>query len=142
MALLSLTYVSFATRDMTKDDIEDILRTSRKNNQTQNITGMLLYRNRYFIQALEGEEDAVTALYKRIEQDDRHNNVLMVSQNRIDERNFGEWSMGFKNLDDIDANAIEGYTDFLERPFDADALTQNPSQAKTLLNAFRSGANF
>ncbi len=142
MSLLSLIYVSLAERDMTKDDIEDILHTSRENNQKRGITGMLLYRNRYFIQVLEGEADEVMALYDHIEKDDRHRNVLLVGKNHINERSFGEWSMGFKNLDEINVDELEGYTDFLERPFNPEELASDPSQAKTLLNAFRSGTNF
>ncbi len=138
MTLQSLTYVSSATREMTEEDIKDILNVSRRNNQALNITGMLLYRNGYFIQALEGEEENVMALYNRIEQDPRHKNTLVVSTEAIDERVFNDWSMGFKNLDNINPDELDGYTDFLQRPFGMDELSQKPSKVKTLLSAFRS----
>ncbi len=141
MALQSLTYVSSATRDMTEQDIKDILHTSRRNNQARNITGMLLYRNGYFIQALEGEEEDVMELYHRIEQDPRHKNALVVSTDPIEERVFNDWSMGFKNLDNINPDELEGYTDFLQRPFGIEELSRKPSKVKTLLSAFRSSGS-
>jgi len=142
MTLVSLTYVSFATREMGEDDLKDILAASRRNNPKQDITGMLLYRDRYFIQALEGEDRDVTALYKKIEKDPRHSNVLLVGKDEINERSFGDWSMGFKNLDDMDAEQLDGYSNYLNEPFNPNDLAENPSRAKTLLNVFRSGTNF
>ena len=40
MTLISLVYVSYATRKMSQDDLRAILETSHKNNRAHNITGV------------------------------------------------------------------------------------------------------
>jgi tRNA U34 5-methylaminomethyl-2-thiouridine-forming methyltransferase MnmC len=126
MALIELAYVSIETRPMSPQDLMDILEIARKKNKELDITGMLLYRDGYFIQALEGEEAAVTELYNTIAQDDRHTRVLIIEKASIESRSFGEWSMGFQNLNEMNPSEIEGYTDYLDNP---DDLMQKPSQA-------------
>lgn len=142
MSLISLTYVSFASRDMTEDDLKDILTKARDKNGRLGITGLLLYRDRYFIQALEGEEDVVTELYDVIAEDPRHGHVLTVGKDQIEKRAFGSWEMGFKNLDSTDLSHLEGYSSYLDEPFDESTFVADPSRAKHFLNLFRSGANY
>jgi hypothetical protein len=126
---------------MTGEDITDILTTARKFNASQEITGMLLYRTGYFIQALEGEADRVKALYEKIANDPRHKNVLLIYNNPIQKRAFGDWSMGFKNLADVDADKLEGYTDFLEQPI-TQKLIGDPSRAKSFLELFKEEVSY
>lgn len=142
MALITLTYVSVASRKMTHQDILDILEVSRENNSAHNITGMLLYRDNYFIQALEGDESDVMPLYRKIEQDDRHRHVLLVSTEQISERSFADWSMGFHRLDNEDVKNLDGYTDFLDQSFDINDVHDTSSRAVAFLNLFRSGVNY
>lgn len=140
--LISLVYVSYERYPMTNDDLVAILSEAKTHNSTENITGMLLYRNGYFIQALEGEDEKVTALYNLIARDERHKNVLLVEKNPITERSFGEWTMGFRNLDDVDPNEFPGFTDFLSRPVEDTYFTENSSRARELLNTFREEVNY
>jgi len=84
MGLISLVYVSFANLDMSEDELRDILTKARENNQKLELTGMLLYRNGFFIQALEGEEEVVTALYEKIKQDPRHRSILQIHKDHLD----------------------------------------------------------
>ncbi len=142
MSLVSLTYVSFASRDMTEDDLTDILTKAREKNSRLDITGLLLYRDRYFIQALEGEQDVVEELYGVIAKDPRHGHVLTVSKDQVDERAFGSWEMGFKNLDGADLSHLDGYSAYLDEPFDQHTFVNNPNRAKHFLNLFRSGAAY
>lgn len=141
MGLISLIYVSIETRPMTPQDITAILEKAREFNAKENITGMLLYRNGYFIQALEGEEDRVRALYDKIKRDERHANVLMIYDKPIQERSFGNWSMGFRDLDGLDPSTLEGYTDFLNEPMNPN-LVGNSSRAKSFLELFREQATY
>lgn len=136
MALISLTYVSFEAYPMTEADLLKILDTAHQFNPTQNITGMLLFRNGYFIQALEGEETAVDTLYEKIAADPRHRNVMLVAREATTKRSFGNWAMGFKNLHDLDLSQHEDYIDLLKQPFDDHFFAENPSRAKTLLKLF------
>jgi len=142
MALISLAYVSASSRDITEEDIAQILESSRRNNKQDNITGMLLYRSGYFIQALEGEEKKVIALYNKIAEDERHRNVLTVHKQKISERTFSDWSMGFNNLDNIDTSKLDGYTDFLNQPFEENNLNKSGKRAIALLELFKEGSNY
>lgn len=141
MALISLVYVSLGTDNLTEADLRDILSKSRKNNRQHNITGMLLYRDGFFIQALEGEEEDVNALFDKIIGDKRHRNVVLVYKNAILMRTFGSWSMGFNKITDNDVIEIEGFTTFLEDP-NAEFFTDQPSRAATLLDTFKNRTYF
>jgi hypothetical protein len=46
--MIQITYLSSATRAMSQDDLEDILKTARETNARLGITGMLLYGNKTF----------------------------------------------------------------------------------------------
>lgn len=135
MGLVSLVYVSFASNNMDESSLHEILRVSRENNQAAGLTGMLLYHNRLFIQALEGEESLVDPLFRKICKDPRHRNVVKIFKENIRERSFGDWAMGFNTLDKSDVQDIEGYTDFLAKP-NAEFFTSAPSSAKLLLRSF------
>ena len=75
-----------------------ILEQSRRNNAQFGITGVLLYVRGSIIQVLEGEKEPLEALYKRIEQDQRHKNISRVLNRPITERLFSQWSMGYETL--------------------------------------------
>ncbi len=142
MSLISLTYVSSEARPMTDDDLMAILNTARNFNPTKDITGLLLYRKGYFIQALEGEEADVTALFEKIKQDPRHTKVLCVSQEPIDRRSFQQWSMGFQNLDKLDPAFYNAHRDLLEATFTEDFYAKAPTRAERLLHLFVEETNY
>lgn len=141
MGLITLVYVSFATQPLDDAALKDILAIARKNNQELNITGMLLYRDSFFIQALEGEESVVNALYDKISHDPRHKGVLKVYSNAIPKRSFTTWAMGFNKLSDTAPEGIEGYTDFLSNPNTA-FFTDQPDRAQVLLRSFQEHTYF
>lgn len=97
--MLRMLYVSGASAPMSDADIQDILAASRRNNQRDGITGMLLWADGVFIQVLEGEPQMVRSVYRRIQADDRHRNLMLVLEQEADNRMFSQWSMGFKQLD-------------------------------------------
>jgi hypothetical protein len=134
--LTNLIYASSATQDMSNDDLLKLLTKSRENNGRLNITGILLYRGGNFLQILEGEKDAVGALFKVIEQDPRHRQVSFLLQRPIPEREFAQWQMGFTNLDTIDSTTIPGYTPFLNESFNSDRF-KDTTFAYTFLRIFK-----
>ena len=90
-----LLYASNTNRDTPDSVLDDILAASRRNNAGAGVTGMLLYVEGGFMQVLEGEEEAVRAIYARICQDKRHWNTLVLLDRQAP-RAFSEWSMGFE----------------------------------------------
>jgi len=135
--MFSLIYVSSAVRTFSQSQLIDLLVQSRENNTSLGITGMLLYKGGNFMQVLEGEEDAVTALYAAIGRDPRHRGLLVILQGPQAERQFPEWSMGFHNLDAPAAHSIPGYSEFLNTPLTGNEFSQDPTRCQRLLLMFK-----
>src|SRR5687767_6279847 len=108
--MFHLVYVSSAINLFNSDELKDLLEISRRNNSALDITGMLLYRDGNFIQALEGDEQAVRALFEKISRDPRHKGIVTLVQGETPEREFPDWSMGFRNLNDPDESKLAGYS--------------------------------
>ena len=142
MPLVTLSYVSVAAHSMSKDELMEILEVARKRNKELDVTGMLLYRDGYFIQALEGEKENVDMLYEKIAKDPRHHHVHAVEQKEISQRVFGDWAMGFHHLDEEDMGDVEGFTDFLEQPFNMSNVEDTNNRALAMLEIFKSGAAY
>ena len=96
----TLTYWSRATNPMGDDELLDLLRISRRNNARRGITGLLLYRDQYFLQVLEGPEREIESSIKTIEADPRHHSFRTLCR-EAGERKFGTWQMGFENLNSV-----------------------------------------
>jgi len=142
MSLVSLVYVSVAADGLTEKDIQDILDVAREFNGKNHLTGMLLYREPYFIQALEGEKSIVDPLFAKISQDERHRNVILVFEEPIQRRTFAQWSMGFNKVTNTDLKNVEGLNDFLEGEKDISYFTTQPDRAALLLETFKSRTYF
>ena len=113
--LYNLVYISRSTQQMTSKDLDEILKTSRKNNPSSNITGMLVYKDGEFMQALEGKKEDVEELYQRISQDKRHGEILVLVRKEIPDRLFKDWSMGFKNISKEDEGLFDADSFFAEK---------------------------
>ena len=104
-----LIYISAAARLMGDGELLEILQASRKNNKANNITGMLIYGDGTFIQVIEGEENELDNLYAKLLLDSRHKNLITVLKGKLEKRNFADWSMGFKTMNDNAAEPIDGF---------------------------------
>lgn len=136
--MIELVYVSKATSRFNDVDLKEMLGGFRKNNQQREVTGLLLYDGLgTFIQALEGDEEVVTGLFNHIKSDTRHTRVNLLGESTITERHFPDWRMGFRNLDNISINGLEGYSDFLQQNDRARYLSSQNSFALELLDYFK-----
>jgi hypothetical protein len=120
-----------------EDELVGLLNQSREKNAALGITGLLLYRAGQFMEALEGEEGVVKKMYATIEKDPRHVNCVEVRWEVIRERRFPVWSMGFRNLHQIDIRQIPGYTPFMDEALTSPTFQADPSRAAKLLMLFR-----
>lgn len=134
--VLSLTYVSSASELLSVPDLVDLLAEIRPKNEANDITGLLLYSGGNIIQALEGPEATVDATFEAITGDSRHHGVMVLVREPIERRLFPDWSMGFRNLGDLDAGEIEGFNDFLQHPAAA-TLADRAEPAYRMLSLFR-----
>lgn len=109
--LYTLVYVSSAVKPFTEVELLHLLEKSRVSNEMHAITGLLLYRDGNFMQALEGSKAAVMQLYSNIKRDPSHQNIITVVEENIESRNFHMWSMGFANIAAKNKN-IKGFSGF------------------------------
>ena len=98
MPLCRLVYISENNLDPLQGGVvrqlADILGASNRNNSASQITGALIFDDMWFLQALEGERQALWAKFERIREDERHANVMLVEMVEIQQRLFGNWWMG------------------------------------------------
>lgn len=132
-----LIYASIATKRFAGPELVELLAQARRNNLRLQITGMLLYKEGTFLQVLEGEEKTVKSLCAKISGDPRHHKMVTLLEGTAEAREFADWSMGFCNLDGLEATGLPGYSEFMNVPFTADALGSNPSRAQKLLRLFK-----
>ena len=133
----SIAYVSAAAEYMTDADVAAILVQSRANNDRNDLTGALLYHRGRFIQVLEGPDDEVRARFAVISADPRHRGIHVVSDEPVDERQFSEWTMGFRPLTDDSITQLEGFDDFFDGATGTVRLAHPNAAAQQLLEWLR-----
>lgn len=110
--LYRIIYLSSGLKDLTSFDIKEILKKAKENNRSRDITGVLLYLDKNFIQVLEGEKENVIKLYEKINLDYRHKNVIKVIEGNIASRQFDKWEMGYIEIDSNDLKDLSEFKDF------------------------------
>lgn len=93
--LIRLIYASTAQEGVDLNEFKRILLQAQTNNHRRDLTGMLAFNSKIFLQALEGARDQVNDLYARLIRDPRHHTVTMLGYKEIEERHWSNWSMGF-----------------------------------------------
>ncbi|TFH70308.1 BLUF domain-containing protein [Gammaproteobacteria bacterium LSUCC0112] len=137
--MIQLIYYSSASQPLSKDDLMEILQKSRENNKRENITGILLYKDGSIMQVLEGEAADVEHRYNIICADHRHKDIFMVGETEIEERQFAEWSMGFRDLTDPDLKTLEGFNQYLNKSLSLQDFAKNMGAARELVQIFATG---
>lgn len=102
--MYELVYTSKATSKTDKNDILDILETAKNTNLKLDITGCLVYHKTTFVQILVGEQNDVQELYALISKDERHKDLVILYEGKIEKRSFDNRSMAFQSLNDPDSN--------------------------------------
>ncbi|MGK6324933.1 BLUF domain-containing protein [Sphingomonas sp. DT-51] len=103
--LHQIVYISRATTPLDDAAAADLHRVAAERNAQQGITGLLLHDGTRFIQAIEGSAPALHALMARIGRDPRHYAIGCVSDAPIAARQFGDWAMDYRRIDDQPAAA-------------------------------------
>lgn len=135
--MISMVYVSSARRLFSDRDLVELLEQSRENNARLDITGMLLYKDGNFMQALKGPDDAVLQWFDTIQRDERHHRVIQLLRGPIERREFPSWSMGFHNLRDAGLERTPGYSPFMNEALTSAGFQNDPTRAQKLLRIFR-----
>jgi len=133
----SLTYVSSAREEFTKPELLKLLNRARAYNHGRGITGILLYRQGNILQVLEGQPVEVMTLYARIERDRRHRGLITLLQRNVEEREFGDWSMAFRDMDDMDLRYNPAYSEIMNTSFDPEDLPKDSEVLKLIATFHR-----
>lgn len=109
--LVRLIYASRAASGTGAEALAAIMKTSRANNTAAGITGVLVFSDGVFLQLLEGGRNAVSVLYNRIACDSRHQDVVLLGYDEVDERRFAGWAMGQANLSRLNPGILLKYSE-------------------------------
>lgn len=96
MPLLSISYMSSAVEIPTREQIDRLLERSRAVNAQEQVTGVLFYADGNYHQYIEGPPEGVERVYARILASPLHRNVFELLREPIEEREFSDWSMGYR----------------------------------------------
>lgn len=89
------TFISSGLVRGIEPNVARILAKSRINNRRNGLVGVLYFGDGCFFQCLQGEEAAVDALYARLESDNRHKDLKLLSRKQISALSFADWSMKY-----------------------------------------------
>ena len=113
MQLARLIYISECFIDPTQGSmirqLSSILSASNRNNQADDITGALIFDDKWFLQVLEGDKRAIWKTFQRIAEDERHGHTLLIEMSEIKDRAFGNWWMGLATRNNATEAAFAPY---------------------------------
>lgn len=135
--LHTLVYVSAGTHLFSDEELDSLLAKSRENNRKLHITGILLYSDGNFIQAIEGRKEDIDFLFNKISLDPRHKFIIKLYQKPINQRMFPEWSMYFKKADKSSFADIPGLSDFMATNKVSNVLKNSSLAVTQLLLSFK-----
>lgn len=131
-----IVYVSAATEPMNASALEHLLKQCHRNNEAYDLTGLLIYKDERFMQALEGPKDNVKHMYATIREDERHTGVIQMAGHTIEERDFPGWPMGFRVENDPDPADMKGFTPLMDEDYLAEHFTDDLSFSHQMLLDF------
>lgn len=133
MNLHRIAYISQATKQFTKRDLLDLLHDSRAYNTLDNISGVLIHKQGFFFQIIEGEQEVVNELLTRLLNDPRHSEIKIILDSSADNRLFSNWAMGCADFEDPGLSLIPGIRNDLTDPkVIEDLITRLPEIATFL----------
>ena len=117
-----ITYISDYKGDKAQIDknLSDIITKAQQKNKALGVTGVLFYLNGQFLQIIEGEDETIKNLMAEITIDDRHTNVSILIDEKVEQRGFKDFNMDTFNLEkdtDFNRDKIEKLTENFKQNF-------------------------
>ena len=134
--MLRLVYVSCATTSFSNAKLLEMVKRARARNGALDVTGMLLYKDGNFIQALEGKGSAVREIFETIRRDPRHQAVTVVL-NEIDSARHFEQPLGFRHLTDPEGPIVPSLNPSMSASARKSCLKRNMKDCVELLEFFQ-----
>ncbi len=127
----TICYLSKQAEALKDSELENLFKYILATNPLLNITGALLHNNAFFLQVLEGKKETIKELFAKIRKDKRHKNILMILDQKIENRIFQNYEANFsimKSKADIERlNTYLSHYDFENK---------YPKNIKTLIEPF------
>ncbi|TXD46497.1 BLUF domain-containing protein [Polaribacter sp. IC073] len=133
MKLRRIAYTSKATIHFSKRTLLDLLHDSRAYNSLDNISGVLIHKDGYFLQIIEGELDDVNDLLARLVKDSRHIDFKIIDDRISDSRMFSDWAMGCADFDNSSLAMIPGIRTDLTDPKVIDSIIKRLPEFANIL---------
>ncbi len=95
--MIRIVYVSKSDASSYQTN-KDILTSSFHYNNEHGVTGALVYGMGHYLQCIEGDDEIIHALYQRICNDERHHDIKLISETKINKRHFTRWHMSLMNI--------------------------------------------
>ncbi len=93
--LYRLIYCSTATPASSADELPRLIERSKANNQMHDITGVLCFNSRFFLQSIEGGRELINELFGRIHHDPRNQHVVLLKYEQVSIRAWSQWQSNF-----------------------------------------------
>jgi len=111
----AICYVSTAKTYLSRTEISRILSSSETSNNQEDITGLLLYSEGNFFQIIEGNREQIMELYKCIENDPRHFNLIKLFGKEVHNEAFDGYKSDFISEDTrYSSERLHNYALYLE----------------------------
>ena len=104
-----LIYCSTAKNPLEFSVVKSIIQVAEKNNKDNNLTGVLFFSTKFFMQCLEGSREEVNKIYEKICRDERHHKFLIMDYRYIVKRDFPNWGMGVANFKKVNQEHYASY---------------------------------
>jgi hypothetical protein len=132
--LIVVVYTSSSTREISPEELAAMLEGASQRNAKRRITGLLLYHDGCFMQAIEGPQRTVHALLGRIGRDDRHRGMLILLEEPRRTRQFPDHSMAYR--DSSSEDMPEGHSGLFNDGLGAEHFHGHPDRVHRLLQVF------
>lgn len=97
MSFTQIVYESLASESLVEADIVEILKKSQVRNNQARISGILLFKDRRFLQFIEGSAGEIDALYQRIASDSRHCEIRILAKCVSEQLLMPTWAMAYSS---------------------------------------------
>jgi hypothetical protein len=135
--LARIAYASATQFEVSPGELHTMLSTWRRLNAGRGVTGFFLYHRESVFQLLEGFPDVLEGLYEAIARDPRHRFVAKLVDEEIEDRSFGDWSMGHARIVRTELGILPPLRPFLDPAFRYWHCDED--MAKALITAFTTG---
>lgn len=112
--LKRIKYVSRFSEELSAAGLTELEAQCVRNNRTRGLTGVLMAAGGLFFQLLEGEPEAVDAVFAAIVRDPRHRDLLLLSEETAEHRLFPDWAMKAVPIDAARIDRLEPLHAILE----------------------------